>query len=69
MARRLRLNTPVNARKTLSRLIRLVDSGEIQDGRFRTLVYGMAKLLEYFRFEKDLEIEARLTEIERRLKI
>ena len=67
MARRLRLNTPENTRKTLGRLTRLFDAGEIKETKYRALVYGLSKLLEYFRFEKDIEIEKRILVIEEKL--
>lgn len=60
----LRLNTHQNARKSMARLIRLYDKDEISDTKFRNLCYALSRLLEYFRFEKDLEVEERLDKLE-----
>jgi hypothetical protein len=64
---RLTLNTLENTRKTLSRIIRKYNAGEIEDVKFRNLVYAFSHLLGYWRTEKDLEIEERLTKLEEKL--
>jgi hypothetical protein len=66
-SRKLRLNTHVGARRTLARLLREYDNGAMESEKFRDLVYGLSKLLDYFRLERELEIEHRLEAIERRL--
>lgn len=63
----LRLNTPVNARKTLARIIRLYNDGEIDEQRAKTSAYLLTQLLGFFKFEADMEIERRLEELEARL--
>lgn len=63
----LRLNTVENSRRTLAAMIREYHKGNLEESNFRALVYGMSKLLEFFRVEKDLEIEKRLEEIESKL--
>ena len=66
--RRLRLNSVKNARSTMGRLIRLVDRGEISEGRFRTITYGMATHLAYLKAEKELvDFDGRLAAIEEAL--
>ena len=52
------------ARLTLGRLIRMRYAGEISTEVYRDLVYGMNLLLSFFRHSSDLEIAARLDEIE-----
>jgi hypothetical protein len=63
----MRLNTIENSRRTLASIIREFHKGKIDETTFRALVYGMSKLLEYFRIEKELQIEERLDAIEDRL--
>ncbi len=60
----LRLNTLVNSRKSLTRIIRLFNAGNIAEAKFRALIYGFANLLQYWKVEKDLEIEKRIEAIE-----
>ena len=64
---KLRLNTLSNARKSLARVTRLYGAGELSAAEARTLAYLHTQLLGYFRLEKDVEIEGRIAEIERRL--
>ena len=63
----LRLNTPQNARKTLARIVRLYNDGEIDEQRAKTTAYLLTQLLGFFKFEADMEIERRLEELEARL--
>lgn len=63
----LRLNTLANTRKTYARLIRAYFAGRLPDRAARTGAFMMSGLIAAFRLEKDLEIEARLEELERRL--
>ena len=64
---RLRLNTLSNARKSLARVTRMYAAGDLPAADARTLAYLHTQLLGYFRLEKDIEIERRIDEIERRL--
>ena len=64
---RLRLNTLTNARRSLARVTRLYGAGELSAAEARTLAYLHTQLLGYFRLERDIEIERRIEEIERRL--
>ena len=48
----------------MARLIRLYDKDELTDTKFRNLCYGLSRLLEFFKFEKGLEVEERLEKLE-----
>ena len=61
---RLPLRTHSDARKTLARFIRQYHAGELEDGKFRALVYAMGQLLGYYRLEVDQTILTRLDELE-----
>ncbi|MDA8409465.1 MAG: hypothetical protein M0001_03625 [Treponema sp.] len=63
---RLSLDTPLNARKALGRLIRLRYQGKIESEMFRDIVYGFSSLINYDKLLADLRIEERLTAIENR---
>ena len=52
------------ARLTLARLIRSYHRGEMESQTFRDLIYGCNTMLAYFKHAADLQIEARLDEIE-----
>jgi len=66
--RKLWLSNLKNARRTLARLIKEYhENMEADTPRFRALVYAVKALVETFRIEKELEIEARLEEVERKL--
>jgi len=65
--RQLRLNSAEATRRSLARVVRLYDRGEIPDWRYRGLVYGINSLLGYWKLEADLRIEERLDELEARL--
>jgi hypothetical protein len=60
----LRLNTAPNARRTLARIIRLYDTGELAEQKYRALIYGLSHLLAFFKHEDDLRIEERISRIE-----
>ena len=55
--RKLRLNTVEASRKTVSRLIRAFDNGDLKEEKFKTLVYGLRILLDFFQAEKSLDFE------------
>ncbi len=55
------------ARNQLARLIKSFHQGEIEQGDFRALVYGFSALLQYFKYEKDIELEERIEKIEKAL--
>lgn len=65
--KQLRLSTPEASRKTYARILRAFNIGELDEGKFRALVYGLSHYLEYWKFEKDLQIESRLKAIEEKL--
>jgi hypothetical protein len=48
----------------MARLIRYRNEGKIADGDYKTLVWGLAQLLGYWKHEADLRIEDRLQAIE-----
>ncbi len=58
------LRTHSEARRQLSRLIRSFHQGEVEQGDFRALVYGLSALLQYFKHEKELELEERIEKLE-----
>ena len=60
----LRLNTAPNARRTLARIVRLFDNGELAEQKYRALIYGLSHLLAYFKHEDDLRIEERISRSE-----
>lgn len=51
-------------RRVLVGLIREYNKGEIEDQKFRSLVYGLTLLLSYFKFESDLDLETRIEALE-----
>ena len=61
------LATAERARRHLVRLMTRLERGEIDEARFRALVYGFSRLLEYFKFEKELAFEERIRALEERL--
>jgi len=51
-------------RKSYSKLIRQYAAGEIKDAvQFRNLVYSFSVLLQFWKTEKDIDIEKKLDEI------
>jgi hypothetical protein len=60
----LRLNSVGNTRKSLAKVVRLYARGQLPEGRFRALCYGLSHLIAAFRLEKNIEIEERLAMIE-----
>lgn len=50
----LRLNSLVNSRKTLGRIIRLYDRKEIDGDHYRALIYGLQTLLSFFKLETEM---------------
>jgi len=61
------LTTPEKARKRLARLISMQYKGEIEPIVYKNLVYGLSKLLEYFKLENDLQIVAEIAKIKEKL--
>ena len=55
------------ARLTLARLIRCYHRDELEETKFRAMVYGFNTMLSYFKHAADLRIEDRLDEIETEL--
>lgn len=64
---RLNLSTLEATRKSYSRVLRAYARRELDTEYFRALIYGLTGLLNYWKTEKDLEIEKRIEEIEKRL--
>ena len=64
MGVRFPLKSQKSARNSLARITREFYRGEHDVDRFRALVYSMSILLNYFRFEAELDYEKRLTAIE-----
>ncbi len=60
----LRLGTPKSCRQTMSRIIREHARGNVDPATARSIVWSLGQLLAYWRFEKDLEIEERLSRLE-----
>ena len=66
--RQLRLNTLPAARRSLAILIREFYRDPVADvGRFRAVVYALSLLINGFRVELELDVEAELDEIQRKL--
>lgn len=59
----LRLNTPLNTRRTFTRVIRTFEKGEISEVKYKGIVYGISQLLALFWFESDIAIEERIEKI------
>lgn len=63
----LRLNNVENARRTLTTIIREYDKEKITEAKYRALLYGFTKLLEFLKVEKEGEFEKRLEALEAQL--
>jgi len=63
----MRLNTLENARKTYARFLRAYAAGIIPSGYFRDIVYGFSGFLQYWKLEKDIEIEERIEALEAKI--
>jgi len=66
--RRLPLDNSKLARASLARLIRSFYNNELGEGKFKALVYGMGKLLEYDKYALESEMTKRLDALEQALK-
>ena len=66
---RLTLHTHDAARRTLGRLMRAHYNDEIEESKFRAMVYSFNALLAFFKLDAELDIEARLEAIEKALEI
>ena len=65
MQKKLWLNSHENARRCLARFIREFHQEENPDTpRYRCLTYMLKTLLDFFQFEKSIELESRIDRIE-----
>ena len=64
---RLDLKSPDATRRTIGRLIRRYAAGKTDEALYKGVLYGLQSYLSWFKFERDLEIEKRLEELEARL--
>ena len=64
MLKQLRLNTLKNSRLTYNRITRAYLAGEIETEKARTLGYLMNGILQFWKLEKEIDIEQRLRAIE-----
>ena len=64
MLRQLRLNTLENSRLTYNRIARAYLAGEIDTEKARTLGYLMNGILQFWKLEKEIDIEQRLRAVE-----
>ena len=64
---RLTLNTLENSRRTLGRILREFHNGKMEERKFRAIMYGLGKFLEYWKLEKELDLEKRIQAIEEAL--
>lgn len=56
------------SRKALAKLIKDYDKDTEKDsGRFRNTIYAFSVLLNYFKFEKEIELEKDIAEIKEKL--
>lgn len=62
-APRLALDSPKNARKTISRLCRMRFRGEVESDVFRDLIYALSTLRNYDQLIADLRIEDEIAAI------
>ena len=63
-SRKLILNTLVNSRKTLSRIIRDFYGDRLERNKYRDLIYGFSCLLGFWKVDMLEELEKRLIKIE-----
>ena len=63
------LRTTGEARRQLARLTRSFYQGQITEGDYRALVYGLSALLHYFKHEKQLELEERIETLEQAIEV
>lgn len=64
------LNSYDKSRKALAKLIKDYDKDTEKDsGRFRNTIYAFSILLNYFKFEKEIELEKDIEEIKYKLNI
>ena len=66
--RRLPLDNSKLAMASLARLIRSFYNNELAEGKFKALVYGMGKLLEYDKYALESEMTKRLDALEQAVK-
>jgi len=63
------LRTYSEAKRQLARLIRSFHQGDMDQADFRALVYGLSTLLQYFKYEKDVELEERIEKLEQAIEV
>ena len=61
------LSTLPRSRETYARIIEAYAAGEVSENQARALSYLLTGFLAYWKLEIDVQFEARLEEIERRL--
>lgn len=61
------LDTLEDSRKSFARVIKAYGAGEISENMGRALTYMLSNYLNYWKLEKDLEIEERLDRIEEKI--
>ena len=62
--------TAEEARGELVKLLRQYRRGEVTDPVIvRTMIYGLSKLLDYFRFNKETEIVERIDALEKKIEM
>ena len=64
----LKLDTLEECRESYTRVLHAYSQGEISENMARTLAYLFAGLLNFWKLEKDIEIEKRIEAIEATLK-
>ena len=64
---RLDLKSVDATRRTIARLIRRYAAGNVDDGLYKGVLYGLQSYLSWYKLEKDLDVEKRLEELEARL--
>ena len=61
------LNTPKNTRKTLARVMRNFNKGEVSKEKMQAIVYASSILLSYFKHESAESLEKRIQVLEERM--
>ena len=58
------LGTLEQAKKFYAEVIEIYAQGVINESNMRALIYALSNYLPYLKFEKDMELEARITALE-----
>lgn len=61
---KLRLNTPTNCRKSLTKILRLYSQGRLDDSIYKSLVWGISQLIANFKVELDFSTSKRMAQLE-----